>query len=359
MGGYLTKLKNLEFKNLKERAISSLKKAAPTILGIILAFVVGGVITYLLGYSPVGLYKSLLEVLTSQSGIVEILVKTTPLLLVGLGIVIAFKAKFWNIGAEGQLIIGAILTTWVALNFNIESKFLFVPILLAVGAIGGCIWALLPSVLKTKLGINEIVVTVLMNYIAILLLNYLVRGPLQNPNQPAQFSFPESATLPTSAHLPFLIGSRLHIGILIAIFLVAVVYIFLQKTPRGFEIRAVGTQPDSAEYSGISTWKSMLLAGLLSGMFAGLAGSIEIMGVHHRLLDHISAGYGFFGIVAALLGKLKAAGTIFGAVFFAFLIVGLNTAQRAVGIPAGLAYMLQGLILILILSGEYLLPRWG
>lgn len=325
-------------------------------LGIIGAFTISALLLYATGTNPWGAYAQLIEgAFGSVHGISETLVKTTPLLFIGLAIAIAFKGKFWNIGAEGQLVIGAIAATWIGLSLTGLSPILLIPLAMLAGFVGGAIWGVIPGFLKAKFRVNEIIVTLLMNYIALFFLSYLVRGPLKDP---LAYGYPLSPLLPEGVMLPKLVpGTRLHIGILIAIAFAVLVYILLRKTVLGYRIRAVGTQAGVARYGGINVFKTILLTMILSGGIAGVAGTVEIYGIHGRILDGISAGYGYIGIVVALLGRLRPSGVCIAAFFFGALFVGADMMRRALEIPFALIYVIEGIVMFLLVASEFLIRR--
>jgi len=330
------------------------------ILAVLVAFAVGAILLLMAGANPLVAYKPLFfGAFGSRFGITETLVKATPLLLVGLGITIAYRGNVLNIGAEGQLIAGTVVCTWVALAFHLPGALLLVLAMLA-GSLAGALWGAVPGLLKARLGANEILITVMMNSIALLGLGYLIRGPMIDQEAVAfGTGYPQSALIPPAAWLPKLSQTRLHFGFLIALLCAALVYIFLWRTALGYQIRAVGANPEASRYAGIDVPRNIVVAMFLSGALAGLAGAIEVLGVHHRLLDGISAGYGFTGIVVALFGKLHPLGTVPAAFLFGALLVGADMMQRAVGIPAGLVNAVQGLVVVFVVSSEIFTQRRG
>ena len=334
---------------------SSLKKSAGPLISILLSFAIGAIAIFLGGFDPIETYRALIfGTLGNVGGISEVLVKTIPLTLTGLAAAVAFQCKIWNIGAEGQLILGAIFGTWAALSLP-ELPFLSLLAVLLMGFIGGSIWSATPALLKTKFGINEIVVTVMLNFTALLILNYVVRGPLLDPNAIIGYSYPQSAKIPVSVQLPILLlGTRLHAGLLIAILCVASIYLIMMKTPMGYEFRTIGANPRAARYGGIDVTKNTLTVFLLSGGLAGLAGVMEIIGVNLRLMDGISSNYGYLGVVVALLGRLHPVGVFLAALFLGFLIFGIQSAQRSVGLPVAFVIAFEGIVIICLLLGEYI-----
>ncbi|MCP4428391.1 MAG: ABC transporter permease, partial [Chloroflexi bacterium] len=312
-------------------------------LAVLGAFIIGAVILLLQGVNPLEAYQSMVVgAFGSKNGLADTLVKATPLLLVGLGIAIAFRGGVINIGAEGQLIVGALLTTFIGLQLGERMNGVLVIIIgLIAGAVMGGLWGAIPGYLKAQLGVNEILSTIMMNQIAIQIGFYLLRGPMIDPAEvEAGTNIPHSARLPKTIDMPrftdmaeslgftesskdlglegtakelyglFAEPTRLHSGLIFAIVMAILIYIFLWRTTIGYRIRAVGLNRHASRYAGINVKANMILSMTLSGAFAGLAGAVEILGLHHRMFEPVavSAGYGFSGIVAALFGKLHPLG---------------------------------------------------
>jgi general nucleoside transport system permease protein len=329
------------------------------ILAVLAALLIGAVMMALLRVDPIQAYLELIGgAFGSVSGLTQSIVKATPLLLVGLGIVIAFRANVINIGGEGQIILGALAGTWFSLAFRDWPGWLLIPATMLSGFVAGGVWGFIPGILKARLGVNEILSTVMMNAIALQLMNYLLRGPMMDPVELAKGTFlAQSERLPESVWLPRLIPqTQLHTGAILAIVLAVAVYIFLWRTTIGYRLRAVGLNPDAARYAGIRVPFYQSLALTLAGGFAGLAGVIEVIGVQHRLLQGITSGYGFSGIVAALFGGLHPLGAIPASFLFGSLLVGADKMQRAVQVPSALIGTLQGLV-VLFVVGSGLLAR--
>ncbi|HEY3345303.1 MAG TPA: ABC transporter permease [Anaerolineaceae bacterium] len=275
----------------------------------------------------------------------ETLVQATPILFTGLAMVIAFRGKVWNIGGEGQFFAGALAAAWVCLNFyRLPQTALIVTIVLA-SLLAGALWAFIPGILKARFGISEIVVTVMANYIMTGFVAYLLSGPWQAPND----HFLETARFKASTYLPTFFNSRIHLGFWIAIILVAAAYVLLWKTPLGYEIRAVGENPVAAKYKGIRDRAIILIVMCLSGGIAGIAGGMELAGLNHRLRLDISNGYGYTGILIALLGRLNPIGVIPAAIFFGALINGSTSMQITFNVPVPLVTTIQGVVLIFLL----------
>ncbi len=357
------------------------------ILAVLLALAVGGIILIAQDTNPFTAYSAMFTgAFTNKNGMADTLVKATPLLLVALGVAIAFRGGVINIGAEGQLIMGALLTTWLGLTLG-ESLPGWAVIIIGIlgGALAGGLWGAIPGILKAKMGVNEILTTIMMNQIAIQIGFFLLRGPMIDPAElEAGTNIPQSARLPRSADLPrftdiakmlgfdqtakelgltgfpaelyglFVEPTRLHTGLIIAIILAVLVYIFLWRTTIGYRIRAVGQNQHAARYAGINVNRYIILSITLGGVFAGIAGSIEILGLHHRMFEPtaVSAGYGFSGIVVALFGGLHPLGIIPSAILFGGLLVGGDKMQRAVQVPQVLTTIILGLVVLFVVSAD-------
>ena len=332
------------------------------VAGVVVALLIGAIMLVVLKADPIAAYAAMVDgALGSISGITQSLVKATPLLLVGLGICIAFRANVINIGGEGQIIIGALMATWFPLTFNTWPGPLLIPATLVMGFLAGAAWGFVPGILKARLNVNEILSTIMMNSIAQQLMNMLLRGPLMDPSGIAAGTFlAQSARLPQQAWLPRLVPQTLlHAGAILAVVLAVAVYVFLWRTTIGYRIRAVGLNPNASRYSGINVPFYQALAMTLAGGFAGLAGSIEVMGVQHRLLDGITSGYGFTGIVAALLGSLHPLGLIPAAILFGGLLVGAAQMQRTVQVPSSLITAILGLVVLFVSGSALWSRRWA
>jgi simple sugar transport system permease protein len=263
-----------------------------------------------------------------------------------------------NIGGEGQMIIGAIIGTLVGLTLVDWPGWAVIPLALIVGFLGGAIWGGIPGVLKAYFNVNEILSTVMMNAIAVQLMNFVLRGPMIDPSQAELASkIPQTARLLDAFRLPRWVPTRLHLGALIAVVLAVLVYILLWRTTWGYRIRAVGQNPDASRYAGIKVKNYIVLALVLSGAFAGLAGVMQVYGVNYRMItDGSASGFtgsaGFNGIVAALFGQLHPIGTIPASILFGALLVGANKMQRVVQVPSALITALNGLVVVFVVSSE-------
>lgn len=362
------------------------------LLAVIAALAVGAIILLLQDVSPATAYSEMITgAFTNKNGLADTFVKAIPLLLVALGVAIAFRGGVINIGAEGQLIVGALLTTYVGLQLGDRLPGpIVILICLIAGTLMGGFWAAIPGYLKARLGVNEILTTIMMNQIAIQIAFFLLRGPMIDPAEvEAGTNIPHSARLSQSIDLPrftdiaqwlgldksaedlgltgfvaelyglLVEPTRLHSGLIIAIVMAILVYIFLWRTTIGYRIRAVGQNQSASRYAGINVQRYIVLSMTLGGMFAGLAGAIEILGLHHRMFEPtaVSAGYGFSGIVVALFGSLHPLGIIPSAILFGGLLVGGDKMQRAVQVPQVLITVILGMVVLFVVSADIWVRR--
>ena len=291
-------------------------------------------------------------------GLKETLTKAIPLILIGSGLAVAFRAKFWNIGAESQLLMGAIFSTWVGLHWGPHLPApVIVPLMFLAGFIGGAIWGLIPAILKVKFSINEVISTLMLNYICNQIMILLIVGPWRGKTK---YGFPYTDDLPASAILSLIPGSRIHyVTLLVAIASVVILGIAIYKTQFGYEVRVIGENPEAAKYSGIDFFKTTLIIMLISGGVAGLAGVGEVAGIHHYLSypESISSGYGFTGIIVAWLAKLNPFFVVLSAFFFAGILVGGDAIQISLGLPAATVQIFNGTLLVFLIMGDYFLKN--
>jgi ABC-type uncharacterized transport system permease subunit len=324
------------------------------------ALLVGAIFILLAKSDPVLAYGVMLTgPFSSSFGITETLVRTTPLLLTGLGIIISFRSGVLNIGGEGQILIGAIASAGVAITFAaLPALFLF-PLVLLSGAVAGGIWGGIAGFLKARMNVNEILSTVMLNQIAAQLYLLIIRGILIDPQELAYGTgVPQTALVPGVVWLSRLIpGTRLNTGFILALVLAVLTYVLLNRTTVGFRLRAVGAGPEAARYAGINVSYYVVLSMFLAGALAGLAGTVEVLGVHHRALEDISAGYGFSAIVAALFGRLHPIGIIPASILFGALILGADMMQRAVSIPAAIVMVIQGFVILFVVASDVFIRR--
>jgi simple sugar transport system permease protein len=330
------------------------------IAAVLIAFAIGGVLLALLGANPFEAYWVLLSgAFGSVSGLASTLTKMTPLLLVALGICISFRGGVINIGGEGQIIVGALAATAFALWLRDWPGWLLLPLTLVIGALAGAVWGGIAGVLKARLNVNEILSTVMLNAIALQLMNFLLRGPMLDPAQiAAGTNIAQSEALPRSVWLTRLAPpTLLHSGVILALTLAVLVYLLLWRTTIGFRIRTVGLNPAAARYAGMPVPFYVAFSLILAGGFAGLAGAVEVTGVSHRMLEGLSGGYGFSGIVAALFGKLHPLGAIPASFLFGGLLVGANKMQLTVQVPSALITVINGLVVMFVVASEVYVRR--
>jgi len=291
-------------------------------------------------------YALFFGALGTRFNILETLIKMSPLLLTGLAVAFAFRAKFWNIGAEGQLMAGALAATTLGLSLKGMPAFLVLPAILLSGFLAGGIWAAVPALLKTKMKVDDVVSTLLLNYVMIHIMGALLFGPLQQPGS----SWPRSSEIVAAAKYPILVPrSRFHLGVLIALAAVFLIWFINKKTAFGYRAKAVGTNVRVAHFGGINTTSVIVWTGLVSGGLAGLAGVGELCALQYRLIMDISPGYGYSGIVIAMLGNLHPVGVLFSSLFFSVIIVGAQTMSRMTGVPSYIAEVIQGMALMVML----------
>jgi len=324
------------------------KELVSTLIILVITFLLAAIFIMVAKYDPTAAFNSFFRgIFGSLHGFAEIMVRATPLILAGLGVSVAFKTGFFNIGAEGQLYMGAIAITCVGVFLPPMPAMLHITVAIAAGFLLGGLWAVIPGFLKAKYGVSEVINTIMLNYIAINILGILVRTVLKN----TESALPYSATLAKSLTFPLLLyPTRLHSGIILAFVCAFLIYIIMKKTTIGYELRVVGFNKRAGTCSGISVYKNIVLASLISGGLAGLAGVSEIAGVHHRLLEGISPGYGYIAIIVALMGRNHPLGVIISAIGLSALQVGANSMQRQAGIPTSITSILMGVIVLLVLS---------
>jgi len=323
-----------------------------SILGIVAALIVMAIFFAAYGVSPIRAYGAIVRgAFGSWHGFSETLRRMIPLLLCGVGLTVAFRALFWNIGADGQLLLGTVAATWVALFSGLHGP-IVLPAMFLAGFAAGALWGLIPAVLKVKLGINDVISTLMMNYIAMYIILYLIHGPWKGPSMRGfayTDMFPQAARLPTigntHVHWPTLI-----LGLVIAV----LVYIIMNRTKSGFEIRVVGENPNAARFAGISELKTIVTVMLISGGLAGVAGVGEVAGVHLRLLDptQISMGYGYTAIIVAWLARKNPLAVIVTSFFFGVLMAGGDVIKINLGLPFQLINVFNGVIMFFLIGSE-------
>ncbi len=335
--------------------LSAMGSFVTMMLALTAGLVAIGVIFFLCGVNPLFAFKKIFSgSFGSLYGFKETITKAIPLMLIGGGLALAFKAKFWNIGAESQLLMGAIFGTWVGLNWGPSlSPIAIVPLMFMAGFIGGALWGLIPAIFKLRFAINEVISTLMLNYICAEFLTLLIVGPWKSKKK---FGFPYTDDLPDSAILSLFPGSRIHVVTLIlALVALIALTLVIYKIRFGYEVRVIGENPDAAKYAGIDFTRTTLFVMIISGGMAGMAGVGEVAGIHHYLSypDSISSGYGFTAIIVAWLAKLNPVYVIFSGLFFAGVLVGGDAIQISLGLPAATVAIFNGTMLIFLIMGEF------
>jgi simple sugar transport system permease protein len=326
---------------------------------IALALGLGALILEAGGYAAGSSYRTMWDAaFANRDALAETLVAATPLILTGLAVAVAARMLLWNIGAEGQLFLGAAGASWLAFSFPDAPRGVLLPAMVVAGAIGGAAWALGPGVLRASLGVNEIVTTLMLNFVAILLVDYLVHGPWRDPESAG---FPLSKPFTKSAILPSFGDTRLHVGFLVALGAAVVVWLLLRSTRFGYEVRVIGESQPAARYAGMPLRRNIVVVLLVSGALAGIAGMSEVSGIVFRIQPDISAGYGYTGIIVATLGRFSAPGVVVAAFLFGALQVG-GFALQTTEVPPAIVQVLQGAILFITVGAEVLARyriRWS
>lgn len=337
------------FKMHKRSEISHSKSALIRLTAIICALATAGILILALNLNPLDVYAGLVKgAFGSAYRLRETIIKAIPLVVTSLGIAIAFRMQFWNIGGEGQIAIGAFCASFLALKYPGTPQPILLLLMMAAGMMGGGIWALIPAYFKAQWGTNETIVTLMMNYIALKWITYLQYGPWKDPSS---LGFPKIPNFVENAILPKLFG--IHIGWLIALFLVAIIYIFLNHTKKGYEIAVLGESENTAAYAGINIKKTILTAIFMSGSLCGLSGMIQASAVSNTLSVAVSGGVGYTAIITTWLASLKPAVILLVSFLFAALLQGGSYIQTAFGIPQAAANLLQGMILFFVLGSEF------
>ena len=340
---------------LQRRASQSRSMALLSpVIAIVLTLITGAIMFSLLGYNPTeALYVYFVEPLFDTWSLQELVVKASPLILIAVGLTICYRSNIWNIGAEGQFTVGAIFGSILPVMFPDFQNPLVFPLMMVLGALGGALFAYIPALLKNRFAANEILTSLMLTYVALLLLDFLVRGPWKDPEG---FNFPESRLFHGFAVAPSLFeGSRLHIGALLAVIAAIAVFILFSRTLKGFEIKVLGETPRAGNFAGFSKEKMVVFAFLVSGGLAGLAGIIEVAGPIGQLRPVISPGYGFTAIIVAFLGRLNPIGVLFAGLLLALSYLGGEAAQVDLGISEKTSKAFQGILLFYVLACDTLI----
>ncbi|HWQ46717.1 MAG TPA: ABC transporter permease [Longilinea sp.] len=318
------------------------------ILAVLVTFIITGIFLLMSHANPLeAIYYIMVSPLTSRVSALEVLVKATPLLLTGAAVTIAFASGYYNIGAEGQLYAGAMAAAWLGMIMGNLPPVLAIPLMLLGGFAAGMLWALIPALLKVKLSVDEVVTTLLMNSIIMFIVSAMLNGPWRDPAS----GWPQSAEIAASTELPRLFaGSRLHLGFIVALVMIALVWFILSRTSLGLRMRAVGLGKDAAKFMGVNVPRTTFITALLSGGIAGLAGVTEVAGIHFHLIDAISNGFGYTGIIAATLGGLNPIGSGVAAIFLGLIDTGSQSVSRAMGVSTYLGDVVQAVLLLVMLA---------
>ena len=332
---------------------AAMRIAAP-VMATALTVLCGSVLFAALGHDPLAAFAAFfVEPVSSLNGISELLLKASPLILIALGLAIGFRANVWNIGAEGQLIVGAIAATGVGLFFPDRDSAAILPLMLVAGMAGGMLWAAIPAFLRDRYNTNEILVTLMLTYVATLLLSYLVHGPWRDP---AGFNYPQTALLPPAALFDPLHGAyRVNGSIFITAVALFAMWIFSGRSFLGYRMSVGGEAPAAARYAGFSDSASIWFGLLIGGAAAGIAGMAEAAGPLGQLSPQISPGYGFAAIIVAFIGRLNAFGIVFGGLLLALLYLGGEAVQLSLGMPSSLTRIFQGMLLFFLLAADFLI----
>lgn len=345
----------------KRKSVSRTAIIVTPLLSFVVSLILTGLLLVVFDANPFATFAAMFKgAFGSGRAFTETLVKGIPLMLTGLGVALAFRLKFWNIGAEGQLTLAGVAATWVAIFWDgWLPAFLMLPTMILVGMMAGAMWAGIPALLKTRLKVDETLVTLMLNYVAILFSSYLYYGPWRDPKG---YGFPGTEMFPKAAWFPRIAG-RAHIGLYFAIIAAIILWVVLQRTRWGFELKVIGNSQRAARYQGIFVERNILLAILLSGALCGLAGVGEVAGISRRLQQGLSLGYGYTAIIVAWMAQLNPLAIPFVAILMGALLVGGDQVQMVMGLPSSMGILMQGMMLFPLLAGslftEYRIKRIG
>jgi ABC-type uncharacterized transport system permease subunit len=324
---------------------------ASPLIAAALTLSTGFVLFAVLGKDPFAAFHAFfIAPIASVNGVAELLIKASPLVLIAVGLAVGFRGNVWNIGAEGQLTIGAIAATGLALQPALSESSLLLPAMIVAGAVGGMAWGAIPALLRTRFNANEILVSLMLTYVAQLWLSYLVLGPWRDPQG---FNFPQSQPFSDAALYPLLLdGTRLNASVIVALAAVAAAWVFLGKSYVGYQMRVTGLADAAARYAGFSARRTIWIGMLAGGGAAGLAGVGEVAGPLGQLLPTVSPGYGFAAIIVAFVGRLDPIGIVLAGLLLSLLYLGGDAAQISMGLPASIAALFQGALLLFLLATD-------
>ncbi len=339
---------------------SRLMSVASPLLALAATVLLGILMFSLLGKDPLrGLQMFFWEPIRSGYALSELGLKATPLILIALGLAVCFRSNVWNIGAEGQFVVGALAASWVAMQAGHDTSRFIVVLVLLAGVLGGMFWAGIVAFLRDRAHANEILVSLMLVYVADLLLGYLVYGPWKDPNG---YNFPQSITFEAVTRIPKLFATgRLNIGVLIALVSVVGFWLLMFRTYAGFALQVGGLAPAAARYAGFSSRRALWMALLISGGMAGLAGALDVAGPLGQLTPYVPAGYGFAAIIVAFVGRLHPVGIVFSGIVMSMFYIGGELAQSRLGLPKSITGVFQGLLLFMLLASDTLIHyrvRW-
>ena len=349
----MEKMTNLFPKIVSRAQSSNIMNIFAPIIAVILTLITGSIIFSIMGFNAFfALHTFFISPISTTYGISELLVKATPLALIATGLAFCFKNNIYNIGAEGQLTMGAIFGGGIGIYFHDTNSFWLLPLMIIGGAIGGSLWAMIPALLKNKFNTNEILTSLMLVYVALFILDYLVVGPWRDPDG---YSFPKSRPFSDSGRMPLLFdGLRIHVGLIITLILIFISWFVFAKTIFGFQLKVSGFSPIAARYAGFNQKILIYLAFGICGAFAGIAGLAEVSGPIGLIYRDISPNYGFTAIIVAFLGRLHPLGIIFASLIIALTYLGAEDAQLFMQIPAAVGFLFQGLVLFYLLGADFL-----
>lgn len=343
----------MQFRLEKRPEPSRLMLYVTPVAAVLLTMIIGAIIFSLIGYDGIGAVREIfLTPLTNAYKWQDLGVKAAPLIIIGVGLSVAYRANVWNIGAEGQYIIGGLAGTWVALaTYGMTGPWIL-PLMILAGVVGGMLYAAIPALLRTRLNVNEILTSLMLTYASVQLIYYLIRAPWKDP---MGMGFPQTRLFSEAARLPTIIpGTIVHLGVPIAILVALVAWFIMTRSVLGYQMRAVGAAPHAARYGGFSENKTIWLAMLVSGALAGLAGVLEVAGPFQRMVPGFPTNYGFTAIIVAFLGRLNPLGVILAGIVMAITFVGGEVAQTTIGLPNAATGIFQAMVLFFLLAGDIL-----
>ena len=322
---------------------------ASPLLALCLTVALGAGLFLVLGKDALGCLRMFfIEPIKNPRALAELSIKATPLLLIGLGLSVCFRSNVWNIGAEGQFILGSVFATYVALRATSDSGPWLLVLVLVAGAVGGALWASITALLRDRANASEILVSLMLVYVAEQLLSYLVNGPWKDPNG---YNFPQTITFSSAARVPQLAtGSRANVGVLLALVSAGACWLFMHRTHAGYRLEVGGLSPPAARYAGFSARSALWVPLLLSGALSGLAGALEVAGPDGQLTTHVPLGYGFAAIIVAFVGRLDPIGVTLSSVLMSMFFIGGELSQSRLGLPKSISGVFQGLLLFSLLT---------